>query len=567
MEAKSRFVDKESLLTVLLPFYGYSDDVCNLMTLLCKKTKNYYEDGQLNYHRILKKRILKLHYPKFERIMGALEKRNRWAQFRLDFQVKFPSDFPVLEQFLKDHPKVEFYHLHLVISEDSLSGANKLIDTMRDIGMLGLKCDESYSWLDSGNYCRAANMQEKLRFETEMIIGAEPTAFLDKVDEVGLLDCRAISRCPVDDIDFPVYAITVDSEFSTTFEAGERNVKESFSNSVKKCIFEEEAKKALEGLDKHVANLQKGFPGIEKVEFLMTGETLSPEQIQTLFSLPNLHRIEYDGLEDEEILRVEGNEIFFAVSDPTGTDMLKAKYLSVEFKKDAYSVEGEYIVINPASSNMKIESIERPETHPSSYSKVSELQHDSKRIVLHKSQLHHLELKSVPEQTPTIFPVEKLTLYINEKPSYEHLNAYLEQLPDRIPVTAKLDMAFLDDLEESKKVMTNVFAKNMAVLKIVMEMHDPDFIDHLYSLAQESKTLKEVVPIIHQDCSKTLELIKACKQVEQFRLDLRIPWEEQQNDFKDMLGEEKNNRYVIPDVPEWCIEYRYPTSFERLPIV
>ncbi len=48
---------------------------------------------------------------------------------------------------------------------------------------------------------------------------------------------------------------------------------------------------------------------------------------------------------------------------------------------------------------------------------------------------------------------------------------------------------------------------------------------------------------------------------------MRVPIEEDQEIIKEMLGNEKNNRLVLKDVHEWCIEYRYPTSFERMPIV
>ena len=64
-----------------------------------------------------------------------------------------------------------------------------------------------------------------------------------------------------------------------------------------------------------------------------------------------------------------------------------------------------------------------------------------------------------------------------------------------------------------------------------------------------------------------VQFINGSPHIEQFILDMRVPIEEDQEIIKEMLGNEKNNRLVLRDVHEWCIEYRYPTSFERMPIV
>lgn len=64
-----------------------------------------------------------------------------------------------------------------------------------------------------------------------------------------------------------------------------------------------------------------------------------------------------------------------------------------------------------------------------------------------------------------------------------------------------------------------------------------------------------------------VQFINGSPHIEQFILDMRVPIEEDQEIIKEMLGNEKNNRLVLKDVHEWCIEYRYPTSFERMPIV
>jgi hypothetical protein len=566
MEHKSLFITKEALITELFPFFGYADDNCKTLRSLCKKTKEYYESNPEAYHRIFKRRTLKLHYPKFERLVPALEKNNRWSQFKLDFQLKFPDDFPIMEQFIKDHPKVKFSHLHLVINDDSLAAANSLIDTMRSVGMLGERCDRSYAWLDSSNYCRAANMNTKLRFESEMIIGAEPTAFIEKVEEVGHLDVRNVSRCPVDEIDFTVYSINVDAEFCTLFESGAKQLKERFSQSVRKAIFEDEAKKVAETLDQHVQNLQNGYPNCENIHLLLSGNELKGEELQGMFSHPLVHRVEYEGLEAEKVIKIESNNVFFTITDGSNNYTLKAFKFIVEFQEDGYKAEKDYVIIDPKKCNIVAERIVRDKT-TQMYDDTAELSLDGKSIVLHKSQIHHVQFKSVPDSAPKLFPLTKLSLYVDERPTYEFLNAYLAEVPNAIPVAVELDMAFLDDIEESKQVVTNLFAKNLAVLDIVMEMHEPAFIDHLYGLASQSETLRACTPIVHQDTAKTVEFIKSATRVEQFIIDMRIPWDEQQAAVKEMLAEEKSNRFVLQDVHEWCIEYRYPTSFERVPIV
>eukprot|EP00343_Euplotes_focardii_P008308 CAMPEP_0205819046 /NCGR_PEP_ID=MMETSP0206-20130828/1207_1 /ASSEMBLY_ACC=CAM_ASM_000279 /TAXON_ID=36767 /ORGANISM="Euplotes focardii, Strain TN1" /LENGTH=550 /DNA_ID=CAMNT_0053112095 /DNA_START=13 /DNA_END=1662 /DNA_ORIENTATION=- len=550
MEKSTLFIDKESLITVLFPYFDYADSCVSTLRLLSKKTKNLYDDNTAAYHRIFEKRVLKLHYPKFERLIPALQTNSRWAQYKLDFQLKFPDDYGIFEQFLVDHPTVQFEHLHLVISDDSLEAANKLIDTMREIEMLGPNCNETYKWLDSSNYCRAANMKTKLRFETELIIGAEPSAFIDKVEEIGLLDVRNVSRCPVEEIDIPVYSITVDGEFCTSLEGGEREIKESFTSSVRKAIFEDEAKKVAETLDQHVENLKKGYPLCDNIELYLNGEELKAEEVHGMFSHPQVTRIEYEGLEEEEAVRIESNDIIFAVADGSTSTLLKARNFSFEFFQDNYNTQGEFVVINPKSSNILIEGITR-DTDTVLYNDINALNYDAKHIVIHQSQIHHVEFKSVPTNEPEVFPNRKLTLYINEQESYDNLSSYLIKVPNAVPVNIDLDMAFIDNMEASKSIMDDVFAKNLAVLNIVMEMHETEFIDHLYALASGSKTLRECTLILHQDCKKVVEFINNSTQIEQFNLDMRVPIEEDQGIIKTMLGKEKNNRLVLRDVHEW----------------
>ena len=566
MEKSVLFVDKESLITVLFPYFDYADSCVSTLRLLSRKTKELYDNNSAAYHRIFEKRVLKLHYPKFERLIPALTTNSRWAQYKLDFQLKFPDDYGIFEQFLRDHPTVQFEHLHLVISDDSLEAANKLIDAMREIDMLGPQCDETYKWLDSSNYCRAANMKTKLRFETELIIGAEPNAFIDKVEEIGLLDVRNVSRCPVDEIDVPVWSITVDGEFCTSLEGGEREMKERFTGAVRKAIFEDEAKKVAESLDSHVENLKKGFPHCNNIELYLNGEELKQEEVEGMFTHPEVTRIEYEGLEEEEAVRIESHDITFAVAGDNSSTVLRAENFSFEFFQDNYSSQGEFIVINPKSSNILIEGITR-HSDTNLYNDIGTLTYEVKHIVIHQSQIHHVEFKSVPTNEPEVFPTRKLTMYVNEQENYDALSTYVSKVHNACPITVDLDMAFIDNMEASKNIMTDIFAKNLAVLNVVMEMHETEFIDHLYKLGLESKSLRECTPILHQDCKKVVEFINSAKHVEQFNLDMRVPIEEDQTIIKEMLGNEKNNRLVLRDVHEWCIEYRYPTSFERVPIV
>mmetsp|Transcript_24166 Transcript_24166/g.24096 ORF Transcript_24166/g.24096 Transcript_24166/m.24096 type:complete len:286 (-) Transcript_24166:37-894(-) len=285
-----------------------------------------------------------------------------------------------------------------------------------------------------------------------------------------------------------------------------------------------------------------------------------------MFTHPEVTKVEYEGLEEEETVRIESNDILFAVGDGSSLTVLKAEEFSVEFFQDNYNTQGEYVVINPKSSNILIQGITR-DVNGRLYDDAGALTYDAKHIIVHQSQVHHLEFKSVPTTEPEVFPNRKLTLYINEQEGYDGLISYVEKIPGAVPVVIDLDMAFIDNMDASKAIMNAVFAKNLTTLNIVMEMHEPEFIDHLYELARNSKTLRECTPILHQDCKKVVDFINLSPQVEQFVLDMRVPIEEDQPIIKEMLGLEKNNRLVLKDVHEWCIEYRYPTSFERTPIV
>lgn len=567
METGPIIFNRESLITVVMPFFGYSDQCCSLLASLSKGVREIYHKNLDNFHRIFTKRELKCHYPLFEKIMGALEKNHRYAQFRIWLQVKMPKDFSKVEAFLKDHPQTEFSHLHLVVTEEALSSVNSLIDTMRDLGIINPTIDDSYHFLDCSNYCRAAEMKSKLRFETEMIIGAEPKAFIDKVEEIGLIDVRAISRCPVEEIDVPTYMIKADAEFATSFENGERNLTEVFSSSVKRCIFEDEIDKLAPNLISHIENVQKGFPGINSVWLELKGQEIKDDNLINILTHPEVKRVEYEGFEQEDTIVIKSTNLHVAVADGANVSIIRVKgSFSLEVAESEYSTSDEFVIINPAKINLTAVDIEQ---HGDKifYENLNTTSYEGKKIILKKVFLHDLQFRSVPSCPPSIVPTQSLTMYLDEeKEEYDHLNNYLiNDISDSIPVTLELDMAFPEDIELVKTVLSNFFKKNLTRLHIVMEMQDDEIIDHVYELTRNSTTLKELMPIFNQDCEKVIDLVKNTPQIEQYIIDMRRPFEEHKPLITELFQNDKNNRFVLRDVHEWLLEFRFPTSFELIP--
>jgi len=208
----------------------------------------------------------------------------------LNLQLKFKEDFGEMAQFLRerhvedpDKPgfftsSIEFDNLHLVITDDTLEEANDLIRTMKEVKLLDDENPDSYNFLDSGNYCRAANMGDtKLVYESETIIGAEPSAFFNKIEASGLIDVRSISKCPVNDIEFPVRAITTDAEFCDGLEGESIELNPLFSNSVNKAIFEDKIENVAARIDEHVLHLQNSFPNLNALELKVEGSNLKDE--------------------------------------------------------------------------------------------------------------------------------------------------------------------------------------------------------------------------------------------------------------------------------------------------
>lgn len=568
---------KLGFITEVMPFYSYSDECCQVMSLLNKRMRKLYQDNSDNFHRKLKKRTLYCHYPLFERVVKALEKNNRWAQFKLDIQIKFPKDFPIMDKFLRDHHNVdqegkitstvEFNHLHLVITEESLADANTLLETLMELKMIDLNDPDSHTWLDSSNYCRAANMGGKLRFETEMIVGAEPSAFFEKTEEAGLIDVRNVSRCPFEQIDFPIHAITVDKEFCDALESGDKELKDKFANTVKKAIFEDKAESCVNDIDAHVEHLKAKFPNLKSIEHLLTGEELKEDMVYNMFQHPFIRKVDYQGCDAENTIKISGNNIFFVVGTNLSNIQLKAGEFSIEFPEDAYKYERDLVIIDQAKINVTIDKIVRDEGCPH-YQEVAETDVSKNSIIIHAKFIQDLYFTKVMNQAHEIKATNSLKLYLDEQEEYKNMTDYLEnRVSSSLPVTLELDMAFIDNMQASKDITDLIFSKMLVKLDIVMEMHFPEYVDHIYNLVKNSTTLVEVKPILHMNCAKTIELVRDAPNIKQWIMDIRLPNEDLRDDIKKLFLADKNNKLVMRDVQEFIIEFRFPSSFQIDPMI
>jgi len=125
-------------------------------------------------------------------------------------------------------------------------------------------------------------------------LGSKSLEFIERIEEIGLLDVRNESDCPVEQIDVPVYSIIVDEEFCTSLEDEKREIKEIFSNSVRKAIFEDETKKVAETLDQHIKNLKKGYPLCDNIELYLDGKDFTTEEVHGIFTHPQVTKIKYE---------------------------------------------------------------------------------------------------------------------------------------------------------------------------------------------------------------------------------------------------------------------------------
>ena len=560
--------DSFPLLSVMLPYFHYADKTYELMRSLSKNTQNLLDQHVDALIRYCEKRELELHYPLFKSLAGPLTTNKRNELFKLRMQIKFPDDYDEFEKFITSSPKTEFSHLHLVIIEDSLDRANKVIKLLEEQGTISKNMDETYDKLLASNYCRAANMSNKLAYESEMVIGAEPKAFIDKVEKVGLLDVREVSRCPVEDITFPVYKIKVDKQFCDSLESGERAINEDFKNSVQKAIIEEEVKNVHETLPQHIGNTQKTFENVSGVQLLLTGTEITVEQMDSFLAEPTVEAVEFEGLEEDETVEILSKKSSFAVGDGSGVKYYSTDTLAIEFTEDKYSVDGDFIYIYTNSLNFKVIGKKDLEGAPKDYSGLDASKATGKSYILHKKFLNTLYYKDVPQSMPKVVPTHLLKLYISEKEDYGQLDDYLlNHVTSSLPVHVELDISFTDHMENSQNMIRNLFTRNVQRLEIVQEMQEDEFIDVVYEEVKNSETIKEMVPILNQDTTKDIELIKNATGIEQWIMDVRRPWDEQKDQIVQIFNDCKNNSLVLRDYVEFLIEFRFKTSFQINPIM
>ena len=420
-------------------------------------------------------------------------------------------------------------------------------------------------------------MTSSLRYETELIIGAEPSAFIDKVESVYLLDVRAVSKCPVENIEFSAYKIRADVEFWTQLEAGNKVIGKGLIESVKKitkqnilynfyCIIEDEVAKVSGSIDNFYAVLSNSFSKLSTLELELTGGELKKDQLMDIFSNSNISRVKYEGLDSDSTIKIEAKKIPFRVMSSSATSNLIGEDLVLEFEEKDYRVTEDFIIISPSNWNIKVKNLAHGKSSDL-YSKFDSSSLEDVSFVIHQKYVNTLALGDVPTILPKVIPSSFLRLYISEKENYSILNQYLDNISDTLPIFAELDLSFLDNLEATKEVISNLFTRNIIKLDIVMEMQEDEFITHLYSKIKESKTIRSVTAIINQDPSYVIDLINSAPQVEQWILDVRKPWEEKEADLIELLRSERTNTLVIRDVYESLIEYRYQTSFEIRPII
>lgn len=567
--------DNFLVLPFLLSYYHYTDKCYKLMRSLSKTTQELLEDNLDDLIRSCSKRELQLHYPLFKSLVKPLKKNRRFQLYKLILRIKFPEDYDEFIDFIKSTKSLEFSLLELVIIEDSLVKANTIIDLLREKGIISAKMDDSYEKIICKNYCKAANMETKLRYESEMVVGAEPKAFIDKVENVGFWDVREASRCPIEDIEFEVYKIKIDKAFSNLINSGCKKLKDSFRNSVKKIVIEEEIKEMKESLPQIIQNWQATFPNVIGFELKLIGsevtqnksQALDIEHVESLLSELAVKKFEYEGLELDSTVQFTSSNLTFAIGEGTNIKLYKASSFVIEFEQGNYEVNGDYIFINTNHLNLKIADIEEVLESPD-YSTLDVTHLSSKAYILHKKFLNVLHYKDVPEHLPQVIPNCILKLYISEREEYTHLNDYLKNyVSHSLPIHIELDIGFSDDLENTQDMIRVLFKKNVQKVDIVQDMMEDELIDVLFDEIMKSTTIREMQPILNQNCTRVINLLKDKKGIEQWILDVRRPWDEQKNDIISLVKDCKDNSFVINDHCEFLIEFRFKTSFQIKSII
>lgn len=342
---------------------------------------------------------------------------------------------------------------------------------------------------------------------------------------------------------------------------------DTFKHSVQKIVIEEEVKNTADGVTQFIGNCQKTFENVTSFELLLTGTAISVEQMNHYLTEASVTQIEYEGLEEDSTVEFVSNNLEFVVGEGKKLRYYSANSLMIELLEEKYEVIGDYVFFDSDAINFKVTG-KKIIDKPISYATLDASSLTSQNYILHKKHLNTLYYKDVPEIVPKVVPTDLLKLYISEKEEYTHLNTYLKEVvSDSLPISVELDISFPDNMENTKAAIKNLFTKNVLRLEIVQEMQEDEFIDCLYEQVNNSKTLKEMVPILNQDSSRAIDMIKNNKSVEQWIMDVRRPWDEQKNDIIDLFKHCKDNSFVLRDYVELLIEYRFPCSFQINPII
>ena len=306
---------------------------------------------------------------------------------------------------------------------------------------------------------------------------------------------------------------------------------------------------------------------MNSVELKLTGSDITVQQVDEAISEPSVRVFEFEGLEQDSTVEISSKNLIFAIGEGTSKKIYKAESCMIEFEDDKYTSNGDYVFIDTSKLNIKITNKEEI-VSSQDYDTLDLTELSSKAYIFHKKYVNVLYYKDVPESPPKTIPNRLLKLYISEKEEYKNLNEYLEdKISESLPIHVELDIGFTDNMENTKEMIRKLFTRNIERLEIVQEMQEDEFIETLYEEVMKSSSLKEMQPILNQDSSKDIELIKEKKGIEQWILDVRRPWDEQKNDIIALVNSCKDNSLVISDYSEFLIEFRFKTSFQIKPVI
>lgn len=409
-------------------------------------------------------------------------------------------------------------------------------------------------------------MTTPIKYETELIIGADPSAFIEKVESVYLLDVRAVSKCPVESIEFSSYKIRADVEFWNQLEAGSKSVGKGLIESVKKVIIEDDISKVSSSIDNFYGVLLNTFSCLISLELELAGKEIKPDQLVDILGNSNVSKVNFNGLESDGLMKIEAKKIQFCLMSPTQTIFLIGEDFQLEFNEKDCIKDKDFVVISPSNLNIKVNNLVHGKTSEL-YDKFDSTKLNNLSFVFYNKHIHTLSFGDVPSVVPKVIPINLLKLYISEKNDFSVLNTYLDEISDTLPIFTELDLSFLDDLEATQDLISKLFTKNVVKVDIVMELQNENFITHLYTIIKQSKSVKSVALIVNQDPTLVIDLIESAPRVEQWIMDLRKPWGEKEAELLNLLRNTKDNSIVLRDVNETFLECRYPTSFEIRPVL